>query len=59
VGDAERQALIAAARAISARLPVDWAEIDARLHRLVDPLFGGKVTQGYLRLHQRIMALRV
>ena len=37
----------------------DWAETDAKLHRLVDPLFGGKVVQGYLRLHQRIMALHV
>jgi len=46
-------------RAIAALDDQDWAEIDARLHRLVDPLFGGKVTQGYLRLHQRIMALRI
>jgi hemerythrin-like domain-containing protein len=46
-------------RAIAALSDTDWAEIDGRLHRLVDPLFGGKVAQDYLRLHQRIMALRV
>ena len=46
-------------RAVAALSDADWAEIGGRLHRLVDPLFGGKVTQDYLRLHQRIMALRV
>jgi len=45
--------------AIAALNDADWAEIDGKLHRLVDPLFGGKVTQDYLRLHQRIMTLRI
>jgi len=46
-------------RALAALRDEDWAEIDAKLHRLVDPLFGGKVAQAYLRLHQRIMALHL
>jgi len=46
-------------RALAALRDEDWAEIDAKLHRLIDPLFGGKVAQDYLRLHQRIMALHV
>ena len=46
-------------RAIAALNDADWAEIDGKLHRLVDPLFGGKVKQDYLRLHQRIMTLRI
>lgn len=46
-------------RALAALSDADWAEIDAKLHRLIDPLFGGKVMQDYHRLHQRIMALRV
>ena len=46
-------------RAIAALSDADWAEIDGKLHRLLDPLFGGKVTQDYLRLHRRIMTLRV
>lgn len=46
-------------RAIAALSEVDWAEIDAKLQRLIDPLFGGKVTNDYLRLYQRIMALHL
>jgi hypothetical protein len=46
-------------RALATLRDEDWAAIDARLHPLVDPLFGGKVAAGYLRLHQRIMALHV
>ena len=46
-------------RAIAALSDADWAEIDAKLQRLIDPLFGGKVTQDYVRLHQRIMALHL
>ena len=46
-------------RALASLSDQDWREIDAKLHRLVDPLFGGKVAQDYLRLHQRIMALHL
>jgi len=33
--------------------------IDAKLQRFADPLFGGKATQDYLHLQQRIMGLRL
>jgi hemerythrin-like domain-containing protein len=46
-------------RAIAALSEADWTEIDAKLQRLIDPLFGGKVTNDYLRLYQRIMALHL
>lgn len=46
-------------RAIAALSNADWADVDAKLERFSDPLFGGKATRDYQRLHQRIMALRV
>ncbi len=46
-------------RALASLSDEDWAEIDAKLHPLVDPLFGGRVAEDYLWLHQRIMALHL
>lgn len=46
-------------RALSTLTDEDWAAVEARTHNLDDPLFGGKVADGYLRLYQRIMRLHV
>lgn len=46
-------------RALAALTDEDWAAVEAHTRNLDDPLFGGKVADDYLRLHQRIMRLHV
>lgn len=46
-------------RALALMTDEDWSDVDAQTRRLDDPLFGGKVADDYLRLHQRIMRLHV
>jgi len=42
-------------RAMSSLTGKDWAEIDERLTHIADPLFGEKVANAYLFLHERIL----
>lgn len=46
-------------RALAVLTDEDWADVEARTRELDDPLFGGKVADDYLRLHQRILRLHV
>jgi len=44
-------------RAMATLTEEDWIEIDQNLSHVDDPIFGGKVAQAYLRLHERILRL--
>jgi hemerythrin-like domain-containing protein len=35
----------------------DWAEIDQRLTHADDPVFGEKVEEAYLYLHERVLKI--
>src|SRR5262245_7104889 len=45
-------------RAMTCLTADDWAEIDQRLAHADDPVFGEKVEEAYLYLHQRVLKLR-
>ncbi|MGH6942577.1 hemerythrin domain-containing protein [Hypericibacter sp.] len=46
-------------RALAALTDRDWAEIDQRAVHISDPIFGPRVENGYLAIHERIQKFRL
>jgi hemerythrin-like domain-containing protein len=46
-------------RALAALTDEDWAEIDERAVHVNDPIFGPRIEDSYLAIHERIRVFRL